>query len=387
MIKRILILPFAILLLLAFAYTYFKIGQFLPSQEISVFLLTLLLFVAIIGWELIYRCDSSLANKRWFRTLAWVGSTLLGVWVTFILFSLMIDVDRLAFLAITTLTHTEILNHTPSAPLFQWISIAILVISLLIAGLGLKTALSEPKIIEVFIPTQDKLSALRAMKIVQISDLHVGVMIRRSYVEKIVQRVNGLKPDLIVLTGDIADGAPDNLTDQLQPLAKLCAPFGKFYVTGNHEYYWGADKWVEKMRELGITPLINENRIVSFADIKVLIAGITDISSDNFLPSHKSDVHKAIHSDDKTDFAILLSHNPRAIGNAEKAGFNLQLSGHTHSGQFFPFNFLIFLAHKYHTGLNQHNKTWLYVNSGTGSWGPQNRCGVNSEITVIGFKN
>lgn len=359
----------------------------MPGQEISVFLLTLSLFIAMLGWELIYRCDSSLANKRWFRTIAWTGSTLLGIWVTFTLFSLIIDIDRLAFLAFTTLTHIEILKHIPSAPLFQWISIIILAISLLIAGFGLKTALSEPKIIEVFVPIQNKLLPLQAMKIVQISDLHVGTMIRRKYVEKIVRRVNELKPDLIVLTGDIADGAPANLTDQLQPLAELHATLGKFYVTGNHEYYWGGEQWVEKMRELGLTPLINENQIISFADIKILIAGITDISSDHFLPSHKSDTQKAISSNDKTDFAILLSHNPRAIKDAEKAGFNLQLSGHTHAGQFFPFNLLIFLAHKYHTGLNKHNETWLYINSGTGSWGPQNRYGVNSEITVIGFKN
>lgn len=387
MIKRILIIPFAIFLLLIFSYTYFKISQFLPDKKIFVLILTLLLFIAMIGWELIYHYDVSLANKFWFRTLAWTGSTLLGIWVTFILFSFIVDTGRFAFLAITTLTHTVPLKQIQNAALFQWISIIIFVISLLIAGFGLKTALSEPKIIEVFVPLKNKPPALQAMKIVQISDLHIGIMIRRNYVEKVVQKVNALKPDLIVLTGDVADGTPDDLVDQLQPLTKLYAPLGKFYVTGNHEYYWGAEKWVEKMSELGFTPLINENRVINFAGVKILIAGITDISAKQFLSSHESDTQKAIFSNDKTAFKILLSHNPRSLGDAEKAGFDLQLSGHTHAGQFFPFSLLVFLAHKHRTGLNCQNEIWLYINSGTGSWGPHNRYGINSEITVIGFRN
>lgn len=380
------ILPVTILLALIF-YTYFKINQFVPGQNTLGLLLTALLFIIMIGWEFIYRCDVSLANKFWFRAFAWTGSTLLGIWVTFILFSLLVDVGRLAFFATTTLTHTAPLKQIYNAVLFQQISIIIFIISLLIAGFGLKTALSGPKIIGVFIPTKNKSSALQALKIVQISDLHIGAMIRRDYVEKVVQQVNELKPDLIVLTGDVADGTPAGLIDQLQPLKKLQAPLGKFYVTGNHEYYWGVEQWIKSMHQLGFIPLLNKNRIVSFGDMKILVAGVTDVSADQFLFSHKTDPQKAMFSKVQTDFKILLSHSPRTLSAAEQAGFDLQLSGHTHAGQFFPFSLLVPLAHKNHAGLSQQNKTWLYVNSGTGSWGPINRFGVHSEITVIGFRD
>jgi uncharacterized protein len=297
------------------------------------------------------------------------------------------SVGRLAFFATTTLTHTAPLKQIYSAVLFQRISIIIFIISLLLAGFGLKTALSGPKTIEVFIPTKNKPAALQTLKIVQISDLHIGAMIRRDYVEKVIQQVNELKPDLIALTGDVADGTPAGLVDQLQPLKKLQAPLGKFYVTGNHEYYWGAERWIKSMSELGFIPLLNENRIITFGDIKILIAGVTDVSANQFLFSHKSDPQKAVFSKEQTDFKILLSHSPRTLNAAEQAGFDLQLSGHTHAGQFFPFSLLVPLAHKNHTGLSQQNKTWIYVNSGTGSWGPINRFGVHSEITVIRFRD
>ncbi|CAL7960968.1 conserved hypothetical protein [Gammaproteobacteria bacterium] len=139
------------------------------------------------------------------------------------------------------------------------------------------------------------------------------------------------------------------------------------------------------MSKLGFIPLINENRVVHFANVKILVAGVTDVSANKFLVSHKTDPQKAIFSDEPSDFKILLSHSPRTFDDAERAGFDLQLSGHTHAGQFFPFSLLVPLAHKYHTGLNHQNKTWLYVNSGTGSWGPINRFGVHSEITLIRF--
>lgn len=375
-----------IVLLMLIAYTSFKVGQIIPQQRALTLALTLLLFLVMFGWELLYRYRVGLANKRWFRVLAWCGSTLLGIWVTFILFSLLIDLGYVVFSMVTKLNHVHPLNYSQSVLLSQRFEILTFIISALIAGFGLKTALSGPKIIEVFVPIDGKLSKLMPMKIVQISDLHVGVMIRRDYVEKVVAQVNELQPDLIVLTGDVADGLPASLNEQLQPLTKLQAPLGKFYVTGNHEYYWGAAEWVNSMRELGFMPLINENQLVNFAGLKVLIAGVTDVSAEQFLTSHQLDLQKAITANEQADFKILLSHSPRTLIDAERVGINLQLSGHTHAGQFFPFSMLIPLAHKYHNGLNCQNGVWLYVNSGTGSWGPINRFGVHSEITLIRFK-
>ncbi|MBU0744850.1 MAG: metallophosphoesterase [Gammaproteobacteria bacterium] len=382
---RFWIIPTIVLLLLIF-YTNFKVGQFLPECKVLAMLITLLLFAMMIGWEIIYRYNVSLADNLWFRALAWTGSTLLGIWVTFILFSLLIDMGYLVFLTVTKLNNFSLFTPMQNSILFQRISIVIFIIALLIAGFGLKTALSVPKIIDIFVPISGKLSSLQEMKIVQISDLHVGALIRHDYIENVVQEVNKLKPDLIVFTGDVADGTVQGLIKQLQPLAKLYAPLGKFYVTGNHEYYWGAKQWVNGMRELGFTPLINENQIIDFKGVKILVAGVTDVSAGQFLPEHKPDIQQAILSNEHSDLKVLLSHSPRTLCEAGVAGFDLQLSGHTHAGQFFPFSLLLPLAHKYHNGLNCQDDIWLYVNSGTGSWGPVNRFGVHSEITVIGFR-
>jgi hypothetical protein len=167
------IIPIIILVLLVF-YTFFKVAQFLSNQKILALLLTVLLFIIMLGWEFIYRYDVLLANKFCFRMLAWVGSMLFGVWITFILFSMMVDLGRPIVLWLVNLFYVLPLNQMQNAVLSQWISIIIFIVSLLISGFGLKTALSGPRIVEVFVPTKSKLAALQKIKIVQISDLHVG---------------------------------------------------------------------------------------------------------------------------------------------------------------------------------------------------------------------
>jgi len=236
---------------------------------------------------------------------------------------------------------------------------------------------------EVRVPIARLPAELEGLRIAQISDLHVGPMIRGGYVERVVQRVLDLKPDLIAVTGDLADGVPEKLKVQVQPLSKLKAPLGVYYVTGNHEYYWGAQAWIDKAAELGFIPLLNENRIVSVRGSKVLVAGVTDTFAEQFIPSHRSDPAKAAATDEKPALKILLAHRPDSCLEAEPAGFDLQLSGHTHGGQFFPFSLLIPLFHRYWRGLNRHGRLWLYVNQGTGYWGPPDRFAVPSEITLL----
>jgi predicted MPP superfamily phosphohydrolase len=153
-------------------------------------------------------------------------------------------------------------------------------------------------------------------------------------------------------------------------------------VTGNHEYYWDAPGLVQKVRELGFTALINENRIVQVGSAKILIAGITDPMG-QMLSGHAPDINKATRSSESTEFKIFLSHRPDAYLQSEPRGFDLQFSGHTHSGQYFPFNLLIGFFHKYSRGLYRHGHLWVYVNPGTGYWGPANRFGVPAEITLL----
>ena len=230
------------------------------------------------------------------------------------------------------------------------------------------------------------LSELNNLTIAQISDLHVGPTIRENYVQKVVNQTNATTPDIIVITGDLADAKADAITRHLQPLAELKSRFGVYYVTGNHEYYWGIQEWMDKIITLGFIPLINDNKVIEVNGVPILIAGITDHIGGHFLKEHQSDIKKAAVSEQTTEYKIMLAHRPDVYLAAEKLGFDLQLSGHTHAGQFFPFNVLLPLVYKYYRRLNKHHNLWLYVNPGTGYWGPANRVGVPPEITLLRLK-
>jgi predicted MPP superfamily phosphohydrolase len=287
------------------------------------------------------------------------------VWATFLLFSLSADLVGLVM-------------RVP-----RWLPWAVPAAAWAVAFLGLRVVLTGPKVKEVVVPIKGLAKGLEGLRIVQLSDLHVGPTIRLGYVDQVVETVMSLKPDLVAVTGDLADGTPESLAPHMRPLENLKAALGVFYVTGNHEYYWGADRWVKRVKELGFIPLMNENRLVDFRGAKVLVGGVTDTSGGHFLPTHDSDPKLAAAGGQTRDFSLLLAHRPDSCLEAEPAGFDLQLSGHTHGGQFFPASLLIPLFHRYSSGLNRHGRLWLYVNSGTGYWGPPHRFAVPAEITLL----
>ncbi|MDZ7307792.1 MAG: metallophosphoesterase [candidate division KSB1 bacterium] len=220
----------------------------------------------------------------------------------------------------------------------------------------------------------------------QISDLHVGDTITAAFVKKVVAAVNRLAPDVIVFTGDLADGGVAHLREDVAPLAQLSSRYGKFHVTGNHEYYSGAEAWLAEARRLGFTVLLNEHRVVTHGSSRVLIAGVPDFGAGPFVPHHDSNPAQALANAPPAELKILLAHQPRSIFAAARAGFDLQLSGHTHGGQFFPWNFLVPLQQPYVSGLHRHGNTWIYVSNGTGYWGPPIRLGAPAEVTVIKLK-
>jgi len=153
-----------------------------------------------------------------------------------------------------------------------------------------------------------------------------------------VDATNGLKPDLIALTGDVADGFPPALRDDVAPLAGLEAPHGKYFVTGNHEYYWDAAGWVRELEGLGFNALVNRHQVIRHGAGRIVLAGVTDLSSGG-LPGHTSDPAAAVAGAPASDVRVLLAHQPKSAFAARAAGYDLQLSGHTHGGQYFPFNF------------------------------------------------
>lgn len=226
-------------------------------------------------------------------------------------------------------------------------------------------------------------SDLEGLRIAQLSDLHVGPTLRRAFVERVVHTTNGLEPDLIALTGDVADGFPGALRDDVAPLAALSAPLGKYFVTGNHEYYWDATGWVRELKRLGFSPLVNAHRVLRRGSGRVLLAGVTDLSASGSGPGPASDPAAAVAGAPESDVRVLLAHQPMSAFAARAVGFDLQLSGHTHGGQYFPFNLLVRLFQPFVAGLHRLEAMWLYVSRGTGYWGPPLRLGAPAEITLI----
>jgi predicted MPP superfamily phosphohydrolase len=216
--------------------------------------------------------------------------------------------------------------------------------------------------------------------IVQLTDMHVGPTLGRDFVERVVREANALGPDMIVITGDLVDGTVEQLCDLVAPLRNLRAPDGVFFVTGNHEYYSGADAWISHLTTLGIRVLRNER--VAIRDVFDL-AGVDDFRARGMAPGHGQDVARALAGRDSSRPVVLLAHQPKTLNDAVAGGVDLQLSGHVHGGQMVPFNWLARLDQPFVAGLHRVEKTGLYVSAGTGYWGPPMRVGPGAEVTRI----
>ena len=250
--------------------------------------------------------------------------------------------------------------------------------------LGFLNAQRTPRVRTVEIAHSALPAALHGFTIAQISDLHVGPTIRRRFVGRVVAAVNALAPDLVAITGDLVDGPVAELADEVAPLAALDAPDGVYFVSGNHEYYAGVHAWLAQVRRLGIRVLQNEHVVIDRAGAKLVLAGVSDFSAGHFAPSHRSDPAAALRgAPADAALKVLLAHQPRSAPAAAQAGFDLQLSGHTHGGQFLPWNFFVRFQQPFTAGLHQLGRLTVYVSRGTGYWGPPKRFGAPSEITRI----
>ena len=254
----------------------------------------------------------------------------------------------------------------------------------LVTLVGLAGARRRARIVSVEVPLANLPPALQGFSIAQISDVHVGSQIKRPYVDAIVDAVNGLDADLIAVTGDLVDGSVHDLSRHIAPLGRLSARHGAFLVTGNHEYYSGERAWTEEFRRLGLCVLLNEHVVVRHGGAPLVVAGVTDYGAHHFNPEQRSDPVAAL-SGAPADAAakILLAHQPRSAAAAATAGFDLQLSGHTHGGQFWPWNLFVRFQQPFTAGLHRLNNLWIYISRGTGYWGPPNRFGAPSEITLL----
>ncbi len=217
--------------------------------------------------------------------------------------------------------------------------------------------------------------------IIQISDIHIGGLIDKAFIKTMVEKINSLKPDLVVITGDLVDTSMKYAKDALDELQHLKSKYGTYFIVGNHEYFHNINEIIFSLKNLNIKVLENESVYIGGNNIGFNLAGVYDIFGYSY-KEYQPDINKAL-SAIKNSPSILLAHQPKFI-NEVPSSVALVLSGHTHGGQIIPFNFLVKLVQPYLKGLHQHNiHTQIYVNKGTGFWGPPMRLGASSEITFI----
>lgn len=252
-----------------------------------------------------------------------------------------------------------------------------------LGGYGLFSVLRPIEVKPVRVALSELPAALSGFVIAQITDVHVGPTIGRAFIEELVDKTNAMQPDIVAITGDLVDGSVETLGPLVAPLARLKARHGVYFVTGNHEYFSGADAWVRHLESLGIKVLRNERVSIDRDGVGLDLAGVDDPTGGNFLPDHGPDLARALAGRDTARPLILLAHQPKAIHEAAAHGVALQISGHTHGGQIFPFGLLVPLQQPYVAGLHRHRDTAIYVSRGTGYWGPPMRVGAPAELTRL----
>ncbi len=351
---------------------------------IGLVLSTLLMPLGLLG--------SRVLRQPWADRLSWVGLLLMGLFSSLLVLTVLRDVLLLAAWVLDAVGVAVPLVgvRTLSAQATPLLALAVTV-------LGFLNARRTPAVVRLDVPIAGLPAALHGFTLAQISDIHVGPTIKHAFLQRIVAKVNTLGADVVAITGDLVDGKVTELAGHVEPLAGLQSRHGTFFVTGNHEYYSGAHAWIVELRRLGLTVLMNEHVVLyhgkglgvdaqddSQTVAPLVLAGVADYSAHHFDPTHRSDPALALEGAPASALVrVLLAHQPRSAAAAAKAGFDLQLSGHTHGGQFWPWNLFVPLQQPFTAGLNRLNKLWVYTSRGTGYWGPPKRFGAPSEITAL----
>ena len=370
--------PLALLALLAMLHAY--IGTRLlgvlppPGAWVGVGLLAGLFLLVLSA------ASPILGRRAATGVLAWAGLIAMGFFSTLLVLTLLRDLALLLW----TLASWAGVAPAASLPYLTGSALAVPALAALASLLGLLNARRRPGVKRVDVPIAGLPPSLQGFTLVQISDLHVGPTIRKGFVDRVVDAANALKPDVMALTGDLVDGRVPELSPHTAPLGRLQARHGVFAVTGNHEYYSDAPAWVAELRRLGITVLMNEHLLLKHGAGRLLLAGVTDFGAHHFDERERSDPAGALRgAPADADAKVLLAHQPRSAVAAAQAGYDLQLSGHTHGGQFLPWNLFVPLQQPFVAGLHRLGALWVYVSRGTGYWGPPKRLGAPSEITQL----
>jgi predicted MPP superfamily phosphohydrolase len=338
-----------------------------PWGRVVAILIAVLFFALMSGFVAVRALPRSISGPWLWVSYIWLG----------VLFFLVFSLGAADLARVITMRVQDVSPDDPERRLAisRFFAGAAALVGFGASGLGLVSALSPVAVNKVKVSLKRLGKDAEGMRIVQISDVHVGPTIGKAFIEDVVARINALSPDVVAITGDLVDGSVENLREHVAPLGKIKAKHGVYFVTGNHEYYSGVREWIRHLGTLGIKVLENE-RVRIGGEHGFDLAGIDD-------PTGDPDLEKALEGRDPSRGVVLLAHQPRAVALADELGVDLQLSGHTHGGQMFPWNLFVRLQQPFVAGLHQLSHAQIYVSCGTGYWGPPMRVGAPAEITEI----
>ena len=361
MIKRIL--PAIALIILIFGlghYFVFVVTAYsLLNPEFRIIYATVII-AGFISMPLGFAASHS--KKKFLKPLSWIGYVWMGFFSNLFFFSL------IEFLIFVFFPH----NHS------EWVIYA----SAAIGIFALYNGLWFPSVYEKTLP----FPSLKGFRLVQISDLHIGMLhLNEKWLAKVADTILTLNPDAVVITGDLVEGDFAEISPQLQVLDRLQGILHKFYITGNHEYIHATGAWEKRLTELGFTALHNENRILTHKDCKLMIAGVPDRSVRRFVLNKESRPDLALQTTEKTDYKILLAHQPASVFDLRGQKCDLILSGHTHGGQIFPFHLIVKMVQPVNAGFKKFNDTLVFAHRGTGFWGPPMRWFSRNEIVLFNW--
>jgi hypothetical protein len=258
---------------------------------------------------------------------------------------------------------------------------------LLATGFAIWWGLTRMVVRRLEVPLPGLPDALDGFTILHLSDLHLDLVHGREWLEGVVERANGLDADLIAITGDLAEGSVAQFGQDADPIRRLAAPHGVYFVTGNHEYFHDLAGWLAYLEAAGVKVLRNERVPVGTGECSFDLAGVDDHDGARIAVGHGPDLTQALAGRDPTRAVVLLAHQPRIIREAARQNVGLVLSGHTHGGQIWPFSYLVYLQQPYVKGLKKEGGTRLYLSSGTGFWGPPMRLGTTAEMALITLRS
>ncbi len=381
-------LTFRSILLIAYTWLGWRLTRPLEDGSSWRWIVIGLLVGHFISVFICFAILRSLGPGGWAGPLYWVAYGGMGLFSLIFTGMILMELGVLGVKTSDRWRETKVISENPERRRFfyQSANIGVLGVSALAGAFGVWRARRHPTVVKVEVPIHNLPKELEGYSIAQISDLHLGPTLSGNFMRRVVKLVNVLKPDMVAITGDLVDGSTTHLAGHVKPLKELSSADGTFFVTGNHEYYSGAEPWCQTLSDMGLNVLNNAHLVVRRGAAKLMIAGVNDYRAHRILPSHRSDPAAAVAGAPDCDARILLAHQPGSCLDAREQQFDLQLSGHTHGGQFFPWNFVVGRFHPFHRGLNAWQKGWVYVNRGTGYWGPPIRIGVDSEITLLVLK-